>query len=87
MSVKIIANYIGGALVAPEEGGYIDNINPSTGEVYGKIPSSQVVDVERAVASAREAFPSWSTTSAAERSRVLVRIADLIGEHRAMMTE
>jgi aminomuconate-semialdehyde/2-hydroxymuconate-6-semialdehyde dehydrogenase len=85
--VKIIANYIGGALVAPVNGVYLDNINPSTGEVYGKIPASQLADVDQAVTAARAAFESWSSTPAAERSRVLVRIADLIAEHRAMLAE
>jgi len=85
--VKIIANYIGGALVAPVNGFYLDNINPSTGEVYGKIPASQSADVDQAVTAARAAFASWSSTPAAERSRVLVRIADLIAEHRAMLAE
>jgi aminomuconate-semialdehyde/2-hydroxymuconate-6-semialdehyde dehydrogenase len=85
--VKIIAHYIDGKLVEPTNGRYIDNINPSTGELYGKIPEGSPEDVDMAVADATRAFPSWSKTPVADRSRVLVRIADLIAEHCQMLAE
>lgn len=40
-----IENYINGELVAPVEGKYLDNYNPSKGEVYSQIPNSQANDV------------------------------------------
>ena len=73
-----IANYIGGQSAAPVSGNYIDNIDPATGQVYSLVPDSDAADVERAVAAAETAFPAWSRTPAADRSRVLMRIADLI---------
>ncbi len=73
-----IANYIGGALVAPVGGRYIPNINPATGETYSQTPDSDVQDVEAAVVAARAAFPAWSVTPAEERFRILNRIAELI---------
>lgn len=75
---KHIANYIGGQLVAPANGKYIDNVNPATGEVYSYIPDSTAEDVEAAVKAAKLAFPSWSTTSAETRFKILNRIAELI---------
>jgi aminomuconate-semialdehyde/2-hydroxymuconate-6-semialdehyde dehydrogenase len=33
-----LENYIGGNLIAPLSGNFIDNINPATGELYGQIP-------------------------------------------------
>ena len=42
------------------------------------MPDSDARDVELAVAAAEKAFPDWSRTPAAERSRILLRIADLI---------
>ena len=83
--MKIIAHYIDGKLVEPVNGRYIDNINPSTGKVYGKIPEGSPEDVDRAVAAATHAFPSWSKTPASERCRLMVRIADLIAEHRQLL--
>ncbi len=78
---KHIANYIGGQLVAPATGKYIDNVNPATGEVYSYIPDSTAEDVEAAVKAAKLAFPSWSTTSAETRFKILNRIAELIDEN------
>lgn len=76
-----ILNYIGGELKAPANGKYIDNVNPATGEVYSYIPDSTALDVEDAVAAAKAAFPTWSTTPAEEKFRILNRIAELIDQN------
>lgn len=73
-----IENYIGGRLVAPVSGDYLDNYNPATGEVYSLIPDSDEADVNAAVEAAKAAFPAWSKTSAEGRHDVLVRLAGLI---------
>ena len=85
--MKILAHYINGAMAEPANGRYIDNIDPSTGKCYGKIPAGDKTDVQRAVEAAEAAFPAWSQMPAAERSRILVRVADLIHEHRDMLAE
>jgi aminomuconate-semialdehyde/2-hydroxymuconate-6-semialdehyde dehydrogenase len=56
----------------------LDNIEPATGKVYSRLPDGDAADVEAAVAAADRAFPTWSRMPAAERSRILLRIADLI---------
>jgi len=73
-----IQNFIDGHFVRPTNGRYLDNIEPATGKTYSQVPDSDAADVELAVAAAEKAFPLWSRTTAAERSRVLLRIADLI---------
>ncbi len=73
-----LANFIGGELLPPIGGKYLDNIDPATGQVYSLVPDSDGSDVQRAVAAATGAFLSWSRTPAAERSRILLGIADLI---------
>lgn len=78
MSATRIAHYIGGELVEPASGRYLDNIEPATGQVYSSVPDGDERDVERAVEAAEKAFPAWSGTPAAERSRILLKIADLI---------
>ncbi|MFE8423798.1 aldehyde dehydrogenase [Tenacibaculum sp. ZH5_bin.1] len=75
-----IKNYINGELVAPVANNYIDNYNPSIGEVYGQIPNSTKEDVALAYKAAKEAFPSWSNTTLNERRRILSKIASLIQE-------
>jgi aminomuconate-semialdehyde/2-hydroxymuconate-6-semialdehyde dehydrogenase len=73
-----IQNFVDGRFVEPIGGKYLDNIEPATGEVYSQVADSDAADVELAVAAAENAFPAWSRTTAAERSRILLRIADLI---------
>lgn len=75
-----ISNYINGELLPPCSGKYLPNYNPSNSEVYSHIPDSDQRDVEIAVRAATAAFPDWSRTPAAERSRVLLRISRLIEE-------
>ena len=73
-----IQNFIGGDLIAPIGGQYLDNIEPATGRPYSQVPDSDARDVELAVTAAEKAFPDWSRTPAADRSRILLCIADLI---------
>ncbi len=74
-------NYINGNLQAPISEQYIPNYNPAIGEVYAQIPDSDERDVDAAVLAAKAAFPAWSNTSADMRSRVLMRIADMIEQN------
>ena len=73
-----LENYIGGNLIGPLSGNFINNINPATGEVVGQIPDSNEKDVNIAVAAAKKAFPSWSVTPVEQRFKILNRIAELI---------
>ena len=73
-----IKNYINGELIGPTENQYIDNYNPAIGKVYSLIPDSDEKDVELAVEAALKAFPSWSVTPKDERSRIMLKISELI---------
>jgi aminomuconate-semialdehyde/2-hydroxymuconate-6-semialdehyde dehydrogenase len=73
-----ISNYIGGELVSPLSGKYLENINPAEGKVYSLIPDSDEKDIEQAVQAAKNAFEEWSTMAVEKRSAILQRIADLI---------
>jgi aminomuconate-semialdehyde/2-hydroxymuconate-6-semialdehyde dehydrogenase len=73
-----IANFINGEFVAPRSGAYFDDINPATAEVIAAIPDSDERDVDDAVRAAKAAFPAWSRTPAAERSNLLLKLADVI---------
>lgn len=73
-----ILNFIDGAFTPPVGDAWLDNFEPATGAAYSQLPDSDARDVDAAVAAAERAFPGWSTTPAQERSRILLRIADLI---------
>lgn len=78
--MKKILNYINGGLQEPLSGGYMDNVDPSTGQVYSLIPESNSQDVQQAVEAAKRAFPIWSAMSAKERSTIMLRVSQLIEE-------
>ena len=80
-----IQNYINGQFVNPIQGKYLDNFNPAIGKVYGQIPNSTKEDVEKAYEAAAKAFPSWSSSTLAERSKIISKIADLILEKLAVL--
>ena len=73
--------YIGGQWVEPVGKGTSDVINPATGEISATVPYGNVEDVDAAVTAARNAFASWSQTSAATRAEFLRKIA-VEGEKR-----
>src|SRR5437773_8761716 len=75
---QTIQNFIDGQFVEPVGGRYLDNIEPATGKPYSQVADSDTRDVELAVAAAEKAFVDWSEKPAAERSKILLRIADLI---------
>ena len=78
-----VLNLIGGKHQPAVEGGWLDNIEPATGAVYGRIARSGAEDVEAAVAAGRKAFPEWRTWSASDRRAVLSRLADKVAENAA----
>ncbi|WP_374526697.1 aldehyde dehydrogenase [Novosphingobium sp.] len=54
--------------------------NPADGRAIGAIAAGTAADIDRAVAAARRAFedPAWQHMAAAERERLLLRLADLV---------
>jgi aminomuconate-semialdehyde/2-hydroxymuconate-6-semialdehyde dehydrogenase len=77
-----LPNFINGCHVAPLSGQYLDNIDPATGQVYCRVADSDAHDVDAAAGAAKAAFPAWSRTPVAERSRILLDLAALIDTHR-----
>lgn len=82
-----IQNYINGEFMPPIADGWLDNYCPATGEVYGQIPNSSKEDVELAYKSAKNAFSSWSQTTVEERSRILIKISELLEENLIQFAE
>ncbi|MBL3658328.1 aldehyde dehydrogenase family protein [Fulvivirga sediminis] len=74
-------HFIGGKWEAPSSGEYFDNISPIDGKPFTRAARGNKEDIEKAINAAHKAFPKWSTTAAAERSRVLLKIADIIEDN------
>lgn len=70
--------FIDGQFVPALDGGEIDVVNPTNGELITRIAAAQAEDVDLAVAAAKRAFPGWAATPGAERGRLLMKLADRI---------
>ncbi|MEX2141026.1 MAG: aldehyde dehydrogenase family protein [Pirellulales bacterium] len=66
--------------VDPADGGSFDAINPATGEAITQVAAGAAADIDRAVKAARAALESgpWSRMDAADRGRLMYKLADLI---------
>jgi len=53
-------------------------INPRTGAVIAELPEASTAQVNAAVGAAEKAFDGWSRTTPAERSQMLLKLADQI---------
>jgi aldehyde dehydrogenase (NAD+) len=75
---------IGGEWVDAVTGTTIATENPATGEEITRVACAGAADAERAVSAARRAFDGgpWSTISAADRGRLIARLARLVDENR-----
>lgn len=69
-------HYIGGAYVPPVLGRYFENPSPVDGQPFTEMARGTAEDVERALDAAHRAAPGWGRTPVAERSDVLLKIAD-----------
>jgi aldehyde dehydrogenase len=74
-------NFIGGKFVAPVKGEYFDNVSPIDGKVFTKAARSYREDIDLALDAAHAAFPTWSKTSVADRSAVLLKIAQIMEDN------
>jgi len=74
-------NFIDGEFVAPIKGQYFDNVSPVNGDVFCQIPRSTAEDIDLALDAAHRAAPAWGRSSAAERSNILLKIADRIEQN------
>lgn len=81
--------FIGGDWVAPAGTGIIDVVSPHTEEVVGRVPDGTPVDMDRAVAAARQAFDHgpWPRMTMAERAAVVGRLAEIYAARQGEMAE
>ncbi|HEA28755.1 MAG TPA: aldehyde dehydrogenase [Leeuwenhoekiella sp.] len=71
-------NFIGGKWTAPVKGQYFDNVSPVDGANFTRIPRSTAEDIDLAIDAAWKAAPEWNNSSAASRSNLLLKIADVM---------
>src|SRR5699024_9219364 len=81
-TMKTILQYINGEFRKPNSNEYIKSINPSTGELIGKVATGNASDVQLAVKSAKSAYPKWKNLRPIVRGRILNKIAQFIRKQK-----
>jgi betaine-aldehyde dehydrogenase len=74
--------FINGQFVDAASGKTRDIINPATGEIIAQVPEADANDIDKAVRAARAAFATgdWRKTTAQDRQKLLLKIAQLMRE-------
>ncbi len=74
---------INGKIVPSSSGKYFELINPSTGEVFGRVADASKEDIEKAISAGQRKFSGgeWPGMSVAERGIYLKKIASLIRKY------
>jgi betaine-aldehyde dehydrogenase len=80
--------FLGGTWAPASDGATRALEDPATGRTYGHVAEATADDAERAIALARAAFDDgpWPQTSATERARLLLKLADALDERSADFT-
>ncbi|MGV3466493.1 MAG: aldehyde dehydrogenase family protein, partial [Heyndrickxia sp.] len=81
--------FINGEFVESASGKTFDTPNPATGETLATVYEGGPEDIDRAVKAARNAFDEgkWSKMSAAARSRLMYKLADLMEQHKDALAQ
>jgi malonate-semialdehyde dehydrogenase (acetylating) / methylmalonate-semialdehyde dehydrogenase len=79
---KELTHFIGGKAVAGKSGRFADVFTPATGEVIARVPLANATELDAAVQSAKQAFPSWSKTAPLTRARVMFKYKELLERNR-----
>ena len=70
--------FIGGRFVDAESGETLGSLNPHDNSTIVDVAMAGKADIDKAVAAASKAHPAWARMAAAERGRILLKLADLI---------
>src|SRR5919197_1721351 len=80
--VRRITHWIGGRAVEGESSRSGSVYNPATGQQTGAVDFATAEEVDRAVQTAKAAFPAWRALSLSRRTELFFRIRDLVHERR-----
>ncbi|KAL9226325.1 hypothetical protein vseg_002153 [Gypsophila vaccaria] len=83
VSVKYTQLLINGQFVDSASGKKFKTYDPRTGNLIAEVAEGDAEDINRAVAAARKAFDDgpWPKMTAYERSKILLKFADLLDQH------
>jgi len=80
--LRRVSHWIGGAVVPGTSGRTGPVYNPATGELQAEVDLASGEEVDRAVAAAKAAFPSWRALSLSRRAELMFAIREIVHAHR-----
>jgi len=80
--LRTIGHWIGGQTIGGDSGRKGPVFNPATGEQTGEVAFASTEEMDRAVATATEAYTTWRQWSLSKRAELFFRIYQLVDEHR-----
>jgi len=81
-----IGHFIGGRMLAGQNGRTGDVFNPASGELAAKVALAAAAEVDLAVSAAAKAWPAWAATPPLRRARILFRLKDLLDRDRKKLS-
>ncbi len=87
LSEAVFPAFIGGKNFKPTSNTTIETLDPGSGQKLGDICDLSTADVNHAVDVADAAFPAWAQLSVAQRSAILLRLADAVEEHKPIIAQ
>lgn len=81
--------FIGGKFINSQSGKTFPSINPANGEVLANVSEGDIIDIDKAVKAAKEAFEigPWGSMSAAKRAKLMFRLSELIEKNAQVLAE
>jgi betaine-aldehyde dehydrogenase len=70
--------FINGRFTDAQSGAALPTLNPHDNTEITHVSMAEHADIDKAVDAAQKAYPAWSGMAAAQRGRILLRLADLI---------
>lgn len=80
-------NFIDGQWVTGDPAGWLDVVNPATGEPVARVATAAGAEVDAAVAAARRAWQTWRWVNPARRAHLLHALADEVAAAEATIGE
>lgn len=86
MKYEVTKNYYDGKFISSSSADELDVVSPVDGTLLSRVPMSTVAELNNAVASASDAFPSWSSLPIKERVQVFFRYRHLLEKNADELT-
>ena len=87
LSSQSFPGFAGGKDHPAASGDLVSTIDPGSGDKIADIHDLSAAEVDRAVDMANEAFSAWSALAQADRSAILLRLADAVEERKSIIAQ